>query len=170
MDRLIDEKTADMLKEHFETELIRDVEIKVYTDEGTEFAQFTAQVLKELSEINSKIKTVILPYEEGKEKGYATDPYVAIAENLGYRMYFNGTPAGHEVNSLIEGIKVASQGNAGFTEENQNLINKLDKPVTLKVFVTTSCPYCPQSAALGFRFAAANPKYIKTEKIGRAHV
>jgi thioredoxin 1 len=165
MDRLIDEKTAGVLKDHFQTELVREVEVKVYTDSQTETAQFAGEVVKELSEIDSKIKSQIFPFKDGKKKGYPTDPYLTIGENLGYQMVFNGTPAGHEVNSLIEGIKVASQGTSGLTGENLKLISLLDKPVNLQVFVTTSCPYCPQSAGLAYRFAAANPKYIRAEVI-----
>lgn len=165
MERLIDQQTADTLKARFGEILQKDVEIKVYTDSKGEYAEFTLEFMKELSEITPKIKPVILSADEGKKLGYNTDPTLVIGENLGQKLVFNGTPAGHEANTIIETIVLLSTGSTGFTDGDADLLAHIDKPVKIQVFVTTSCPYCPQSASLAFKLAMTNPQFISAEVV-----
>lgn len=163
MDRLIDQQTAETLKARFSEILQKDVDIRVYSGQTGEYAEFTLQFMKELAELSPKIKPVLLTAEEGAKLGYKTDPTLVIGADLGLNLVFNGTPAGHEANAIIETIVLLSTGSTGFSSNEENLLSNLDKPVKLQVFVTTSCPYCPQSASLAFKLAMANPKFISAE-------
>ncbi len=165
MERLIDEATTAFLKDTFDKSLKRDVDIKVYSAQTGQYAEFTAEFLRELALISDKIKINIFSAEEGKKKGFPIDPYIVFGEDLGYKIYFSGTPAGHEANTLIETIKMISTGEAGLSAESLEAVKKLDKPVKLQTFVTTSCPYCPQAAALANRFAVARNDLVSSEVI-----
>jgi thioredoxin 1 len=165
MNRLIDEETSKVLKTRFAEILVKDVNIQVYTDGTGEYADFTLEFMKELAEITPKVKPVILPMDDGRKTGYQTDPTLVIGKDLGYQLVFNGTPAGHEANTIIETIVQLSSDMAGFSPNEDALLQNLDKPVKLQVFVTTSCPYCPQSATLAFKLAMANPKFISAEVV-----
>ena len=165
MEKLIDAQTAEALKTRFNEILRNDVDIKNYTGGSGEYAEFTLQFMKELSELSPKIKTAVFSAEEGLKRGYKTDPTLVLGEDLGCRMVFNGTPAGHEANAIIETIVLLSTASSGFSPNEEELLSHLDKPINIRVFVTTACPYCPQSAALAFKIAMANPKFVSAEII-----
>lgn len=165
MEKLIDQQTEGVLKEFFQKELVREVDVKVYSDYESDMGKFTKQFLSELSEINTKIKPFFHTKTEGEKLGFSTDPFLVIGENLGYNIHYNGTPAGHEANTLMETIKYASQGKAGLSQETELQLKKLDKPLKLQVFVTTACPYCPQAAVLANRMAIENPGFITVETV-----
>ncbi len=165
MERLIDEATSTFLKDVFDKTLKRDVDIKMYSSQKGQFAEFTAEFFRELGLLSDKIKIDIHSEKEGADRGFRTDPYLSFGEELGYRIYFNGTPAGHEANTIIDTIKMISTGEPELAKESLEAIKKIDKPVKLQTFVTTSCPYCPQAATLANRFAVANTEYISSEII-----
>ena len=52
----------------------------------------------------------------------------------GIRLY--GIPAGYEFGSLIEDVKLVSEGNSGLSPETRKMVARLTKPVRLQVFIT----------------------------------
>ena len=104
---------------------------------------------------------LVLDREQAAEYGIDRAPAVAIvgAADRGLRYY--GTPAGHEVQSLVDAILVAGGGagdGGGLTAASLDAAAAVDRPVDIKVFVTASCVYCPQAAGLAYRLAAASPR------------
>lgn len=49
-------------------------------------------------------------------------------------------------------------GNTGFPVEIANEIKKIDSNVHIQVFVTPTCPYCPQSVVTAHKFSYLNDK------------
>ena len=56
---------------------------------------------------------------------------------------FNGIPAGHEINSFVPALLEMSGNVSKLPDRLLERINKIDKPVNIKVFVTLTCPHCP---------------------------
>jgi thioredoxin 1 len=160
MERLISAENAKMLKEDLERELVNEVEVEVFSSGESEYAQFTLQFLSELCELSPKIRFKKKEPEKGK-----TDPLLRIGHNLGYHLIYNGTPAGHEANTLIETVKMASRKDSGLSRMDAKALSFLDKTVQIQVFVTPDCPHCPTSAILANRVAIANPDWITAEII-----
>lgn len=74
-----------------------------------------------------------------------------------YGMRFAGIPSGHEFTSLIHDLILASGRDSGLSQQTRQLLAKLDKPVTLQVFVTPTCPYCPSAVVLAHQMALESP-------------
>jgi thiol-disulfide isomerase/thioredoxin len=49
--------------------------------------------------------------------------------------------------------------------QTREFLQKLDKPVHFQVFVTPTCPYCPQAVILAHRMAMENPGMIRAEGV-----
>jgi len=49
---------------------------------------------------------------------------------------FIGAPLGYEVSSLVEAIRIASDGDSGLAEDSRKLIATLTQPLQIQVFVT----------------------------------
>lgn len=160
MERLIDDESSKMLKEDFQREMQNVVDVQVYTAKNSEYADFTVQLLTELSALSGKIHLQVEAPETGR-----TDPTVVIGKNLGYQVVFNGTPAGHEANTIIESIKMISRKQSGLSRSDEEALLRLDKPVNIQVFVTPGCPHCPTSAILATRIAVANPGKVSVEVV-----
>ncbi len=71
--------------------------------------------------------------------------------------YF-GLPSGYEVGTLLRDVVYVSSGNAGLSPDTRDFLAALTGPVHLQVFVTPTCPYCPQAAAIAHAFAVESDK------------
>ncbi len=65
-----------------------------------------------------------------------------------YGIRYYGIPSGYEFSSLIEDIKLIASGESGLSAQTKQWVADLQDPVHLQVFVTPTCPYCPQAVIL----------------------
>jgi thiol-disulfide isomerase/thioredoxin len=59
--------------------------------------------------------------------------------------------------TLLEDIVLVSAGKADLTPKLSAWLSTLERPVHLQVFVTPTCPYCPQMVSLAHKLAVASP-------------
>ena len=77
-------------------------------------------------------------------------------KDTGIRIY--GIPAGHEFASFIEAICLVSSGKTKtLPDKVREEIEKIDSPLEIKVFVTTTCPYCAGAVITAHEMAFVNP-------------
>ncbi|MCP2604553.1 thioredoxin family protein [Candidatus Aminicenantes bacterium AH-873-B07] len=171
MNQIIDSQSYKKLKEKFKNELKNEVDIKVFTrkitlkDEDPRYAEFAKNFIRELASIDSRIKPQFLSLEDelAKELELKTSPTILIGKDLGYRIIFNGAPLGMEAGSFIETISLVSQGKTNLKEENKKKLKDLDKDVLIQVFVTPTCPYCPQAVLLANQIAIESKGKVTAE-------
>lgn len=167
MKKLLDEQTAEQVKEIF-NEIKKEISLVYFTKNECQNCNITEQLLNELSELSNSIKLTvhnISENEEVKQKYNIEDApsYLILdSDNKQVGSTFYGVPAGHEFNTIITNIIDASDDQEFFEEETLEKINKIDKPVDIKVFVTTSCPHCPGAAINASRLAQLNPNIKAT--------
>jgi glutaredoxin-like protein len=97
-------------------------------------------------------------------------PGIVIAAKDGtqimdYGIQYSGIPSGHEFSTLINDILLVSGRDSGLSPQTREFLQKLDKPVHFQVFVTPTCPYCPQAVILAHRMAMENPGMIRAEGV-----
>ncbi len=173
MDKLIDPETKESLSEKFKNMLNLPVDVKIFTnpvilpgsEDVTEYNLFAKQFIKELSEIDARILYQEISVSDNivKELNIKTSPTLAIGYDLGYKILFNGAPAGYEANSVIETILLVSAQQSLLSKNSKNLLNILTNPVNLKVFVTPTCPYCPSAVILANQIAIEKKGIITSE-------
>ena len=163
---LLRDEDREYLKKEFEKKIRNPVKVLFFEKEGCENCDLVKQILTEVSELHPEIHLSIQDVEsdEAKTHGIELTPAVVIEGEKDYGIRFYGVPAGYEFNSLIEGIMDVGAGEVELSEETRKKLGELDKPVVIKVFVTTGCPYCPGAVRLAHMFAFVNDK-IKGEMI-----
>jgi len=155
--------------------LTRDVEMVLFTDSSTLIApgkepcmycKETKQLLEELKALSDQLHLVVhdLATPEGREmaKAYKVEaaPTLILREkgsealNIRYR----GIPAGYEFASLLEDLEMLGRDGHGLPENVVQELQNLPEEVVLQVFVTPTCPYCPQAVRTAHRLAYASPK------------
>jgi thioredoxin reductase (NADPH) len=56
-------------------------------------------------------------------------------------------------------------GNSNASDQSKKVLERIDAPRHVKVFISPSCPYCPQEAVNGAKAAVARPDLISLELI-----
>lgn len=163
--------TGEAIKQitDFLEHMVNPVHIKLFITEG-EPSDVTKQLLEELTSFNNKLTLETFEFSKNTKKaneyGLTGAPsFVLLDDKLENKgILYSGIPLGHEINSLLSGIIDVSGYPIAFDEETLNAIKAIDKEVSIKVFVTMSCPYCPGAVSTAHRLALLNPN-IKAEMV-----
>lgn len=122
-------------------ELPQPVTLKVFTQSfECEYCKETRELAEEVASLSDRIAIEVFDFEKDRDRademGIDKIPALAIvgAKDYGIRMY--GIPSGYEFGSLIEGIKLASEGESGLAPSTRELVAKLEQPVHIQVFIT----------------------------------
>ncbi len=74
------------------------------------------------------------------------------------RIKFYGFPGGYEINSFLAAIMEVSGRKEPLPAPIMSRIAAISKDVHIQVFVTLSCPYCPNAVMTAHRLALENPR------------
>lgn len=164
---IITEDVKALLKETFK-ELKEDVHIEVFTKKGVNdpFNEATIKLIKAISEITPKIKATFhkIGDEASKRRGIDRSPTILIAPDM-YSIRFTGAPLGEEGRSLIISILMVSTGKVLLSEASIKRLKEIDSERNIQVFVSPTCPYCPQQVAHAVSSAIARRDLVKVEVI-----
>ncbi|MFO7682774.1 MAG: thioredoxin family protein [Chloroflexota bacterium] len=158
---LLKESDQQQLREHFSA-LAEPVKLVMFTQEmECQYCSETRMISEEVAALSDKISVEVYDFVRDQEiaEQYHIDKIPAIAVVRGggkakdYGIRFYGIPSGYEFSSLIENIMMVSSGESGLSAETKAWAAGLDKPVHLQVFITPTCPYCPQAVIMAHQLA-----------------
>ncbi len=175
---LISANDAETLRQEFSNQLVNPVKLVMFTQTiECQFCAETRQIVEEVAGLSDKITAEIYNFVTDKPIAdmYGVDKIPAIAilrveEGAGpepssgpsveqgprekdYGIRFYGIPSGYEFTSIIEDIIDVSRGESGLQPKSKEAVAGITEPVHFQVFVTPTCPYCPQAVRLAHRFA-----------------
>jgi len=132
------------------------------------YCKETHQLLEELITTNPLLKLEVHTFESEAEvvKRFAVDkiPAIAVMGERDYGIRFYGIPAGYEFSSLLSAILMVSTGVHRLSPEATGFLDNLQKDVHMQVFVTPTCPYCPQAVILAQQMAFYSDK-VKADMV-----
>ena len=160
---LISEKDAEHLRSEFEANLSNPVKLLMFTQTiECQFCLETRQIVEEVAALSDKITVDVYNFVTDKPIAelYGVDKIPAVAivrmedgEETDYGIRFYGIPSGYEFTSIIEDIMDVSSGDSGLQPKTREAVAGIAVPVHLQVFVTPTCPYCPQAVRLAHKLA-----------------
>mgnify|MGYP003701825989 CR=1 FL=1 len=160
---LISEKDAQHLKAEFERELVNPVKLVMFSQEHEcQFCAETRQIVEEIAELSPQITHEVFDLVADKAMAdmYNVDKIPAIVvlgeeggKEKDYGVRFFGIPSGYEFTSVIEDILDISKGESGLQDKTKDAVAEITEPVHLQVFVTPTCPSCPQAVRLAHTLA-----------------
>jgi glutaredoxin-like protein len=144
---------------------------------GCETCEQAQQVLAELPRLSDRITVeevnFVLEREKAAEYGIDRVPAIAVLAEAteeateeafkqngrprDTRMRFVGVPAGYEFLALIQAVRLAGGVPSELSEASRARLAAIDRPVTVQVFSTPTCPHCPRAIALAHEMAFASP-------------
>lgn len=117
------------------------VTLKVFTQAlECQYCQETRELAEEVAALSDQLSIETYDFVEDKaladKLGIDKIPAMAIigAKDYGVRLF--GIPSGYEFGTLIEDIKLVSEGDSGLAPETRATVAKLQKPVHIQVFIT----------------------------------
>jgi len=162
MANLLNEEVSKQIKEAL-APMKNEITMVLFTKEGgCNTCSETEQLLTEVKALNDKISVEVKDIDKDKddaEKYHILDvpTFVILDDKKKYKgVKFQGIPAGHEINSFLSAIVFMSGLDLGLDKKIIERLNKIDKPVDIKVFVTLSCPHCPGAVATAHSLAMLN--------------
>jgi glutaredoxin-like protein len=119
------------------------------------------QLLEEIAGLSDMVSTEVYNFvvdgDTAKEHSVDKIPAVAIMGEEDYGIRFYGIPAGYEFTTLVHTIRMVGGAGSQLDEETREQLAALTEPVHLMVFVTPTCPYCPQAVVAAYEMAYASP-------------
>lgn len=161
---LMDDKTREQVREMLD-DLTGPVTLLMFTQEfECQMCRDTRQIAEEVADLSDKITVVVKDFvaDEALAQDLNIDKIPAIAvlgaDEADYGIRFFGIPSGYEFMSLLESIQLVSKGEAQLQADTLSYLAALEGDLHLQVFVTPTCPYCPQAVVLAHRLAFASDK------------
>ena len=155
------------LKATFE-QLPNEIILYLFTAKGHEdaFTQANRQVIRAFRELGAKItlREYDLDHELARKWNVNSSPTLLIAPEQ-YAIRWLGAPMGEEARTFLETLILVGSGNSQLSDQSIGVIKKIDSPRNVKVFVSPTCPYCPQEAVNAVKAAIAMPEYVSLEII-----
>jgi glutaredoxin-like protein len=166
MEKILNDDIAQQVRDVFE-QLQGDVQVLFFGKKADcEYCEQTQQMVDEVAALSDKIHLSIYDLDEDQAlaQQYKVDkaPGLVIAglegdQVLDFGIRLAGIPSGHEFSSLIHDLLLVSKRDSGLSTQTREILKGLNEPVLLQVFVTPTCPYCPQAVVLAHQMAMESP-------------
>ncbi|HDJ96720.1 MAG TPA: hypothetical protein ENG45_01460 [Candidatus Aenigmarchaeota archaeon] len=165
---VLDEESKQRLKERFNNEMKRKIELITFIDEDPEkcpLCKVTKEFLMELCELSKDIEVKIhrLDSEEAKRFNVSRVPTILIDPKSGYKIRYTGSPLGYEASAFIETVINVSQDDSKLSDESRKKLKELKVNKHIQVFVTPTCPHCPYAVLLANRIAIETKGKVASE-------
>jgi thioredoxin reductase (NADPH) len=166
---LIPDDVKNVIKETFFKELKDDVIIEVYTKTGRndQFNEATVSLMQALAGLSDKLKVSYqnIGDEKSVQRNVTRSPTVLIAPDK-YRIRYTGAPVGEEGRSFLVAIMMASTNTPILSEPSiKKITDQLREKRDIQVFVSPTCPYCPQQVLTAFSAAVIMPDLVSAEAV-----
>jgi glutaredoxin-like protein len=161
---LMDDKTRQDVRELL-SDLTGPVKLLLFSQQfECQMCAETRQICEEVAELNDhitvEVKDFVADEALAQELNIDKIPAIAVlgADDRDYNIRFYGIPSGYEFMSLLEAIRLVSQGEHHLSAETLKYLDALQGELHLQVFVTPTCPYCPRAVILAHQLAFASEK------------
>ncbi len=167
-EEIIPDDVKKVIKDTFLKELKDDVLVEVYTKKGVndQFNEAATALVKAMAELSDKVKVSFhtIGDEQSVKRNVTRSPSVLIAPDK-YRIRYIGAPLGEEGRSFLVALMMASTGKSILTAPSMEKIGGIREKRDVQVFVSPTCPYCPQQVLQAFAAAVVKPDLVSAEAV-----
>jgi thioredoxin reductase (NADPH) len=168
-EQIIPDDAKQAIKETLIDGLRDDVAIEVFTQPGKndQFNDAAVALLKALAELSPKLKVSFhqVGDAQAQKRNVTRTPTLLVAPDK-YRIRYTGAPVGEEGRSFLVSILMASTGKTILTDDAiKKLTTSLHEKRDVQVFVSPTCPYCPQQVMTAISAAIIRPDLVSAESV-----
>jgi len=150
------------------SQIEREIPIYLFTKPGVNdvFSDAARQGIRFFRQLTDRVKLreFDLGHATAAELGVQSSPTIVFDPD-NYNIQWLGAPMGEEAKIFLEALLRIGTQKAGLSEPAAAVLEKIDGPRNIKVFVSPSCPYCPQQALNALKAAVGKPDLISLQII-----
>ena len=163
----IEEQARSEIKDVFK-KFRQPIEIHLFTAPGENqaYTEAARQSIQAVSGLSPKIemKEFGLDHPSAHELGVEFAPTLVFNPGK-VKVKWLGAPVGREGLTFIEALIMLGFGKIGVSQDSEKILKSLNSPREVMVFVSPTCPYCPQQAVNALKAALARPDVVSLEII-----
>jgi len=148
--------------------LPHEVPLILFTQPGKNdvFSAACRFLVRAVREVNPKVtlREYDLKHAMAKKMNVTRAPTLVLDPDR-YKVRWLGAPIGEEARTFVEGVLMMGNRSSELSRESLKVLKKISSPREVKVFVSPSCPYCPQQAVNALKAAVERPDLISLEII-----
>jgi thioredoxin reductase (NADPH) len=130
------------------------------------FSDAARKLIRSIREITTKVSLLEFDLShERARKNNVTQAPTLLFDPERYHVRWLGAPVGEEGRTFVEALIMMGYRNTNLTRESLQVLERINSPRDLKIFVSPSCPYCPQQAVNGLKAAIEKPEFVSLEII-----
>ena len=171
----VDEKTKQAMLEQAQEQLAPvfqnvnyDVSLFLFTSPGKNdlFSEGARQMIRAIREMTPKIdlREYDLNHELAQKWNVEHAPTILFDPER-YNIRWLGAPMGEEGRCFVEALIMMGYRETNLNEESMKVLQKIQSPRDVKIFVSPSCPYCPQQVVNAVKAAIEKPEMVSLEII-----
>jgi thioredoxin reductase (NADPH) len=130
------------------------------------FSQAVRQVIRTLRDMSPKITLheFDISHKQAKDLNVEYAPTLFINHDH-YKIRWYGAPIGEETRTLVEAVIMLGYGETHMSKDSKKILDRITDQRNIKLFVSPTCPYCPQQAVNAFKAVIERPDIISLEII-----
>lgn len=144
------------------------VTIHLFTKKGRndDLNDIARSVISAFSGLSNKVRLEEhgLDHPLAKEWSIKRSPTILFEPEI-YHIRWLGAPAGQETQAFLQAILLIGSRHGGLSDQSLKVMKDIDSVRDVKVFVSITCPYCPQQVVNGIRAAVEKPDLVSLEII-----
>jgi glutaredoxin-like protein len=171
-------KDQDDIAQKFDAELAGPVKIDFFTERNLgitlpgktpcQYCKPTREMLQELAGLSDLISFRLHYFEDSPPEkakfGIERVPGIVLRGRTQSNLKFYGLPGGTEFPMFLESIIDISRNEVQLSEESVQSLETIAEDISLRVFVTPTCQYCPAMMRAAFQMAMVSP-HVRAEAI-----
>src|SRR5208283_1360571 len=148
--------------------LPHNVPVMLFTEKGSNdvLNQAARDLLRAFNRISNKIELSEFDLNglEAKKRNVNSSPTLIFDPDR-YSIRYLGVPFGEEGRTLVGMILLLGFRTGNLSEQSRKIMSSLDSKREIKVFVSPTCPYCPDQAINAVKTAIERPDMVSLEII-----
>ena len=153
------------LKKTFE-QLPNEIPLYLFTAKGHDdvFTHANREVIRAFRQLTDKItmREYDLDHELAEKWNVTHSPTLVIAPKK-YSIQWLGAPMGEEARTFLEILILIGLGKSQLSKQSLKVIKRINSSRQVKIFVSPTCPYCPQQAINAVKAAIEMPDRVSLE-------
>jgi thioredoxin reductase (NADPH) len=145
-----------------------DIPLLLFSDppKNEVFIQAARQVIRAFRDVSPKISLREYGLTHKLAKKYGVDRAPTLLFDPGrYPLRWLGVPIGEEGRTFLELLLVMGFRDPGLGRETRKILERIQEPRAMQLFISPTCPYCPQQAVNAIKAVVARPDLFSLEII-----
>ena len=133
---------------------------------NTQFSEAARSVIRAVRELSDRVSLREFSLEHDlAEKYNVSHSPTLLFDPDNFSIRWLGAPVGEEGRTFMEAVSMLGSRQPELSDPSRKILDKITEPRTIKLFVSPTCPYCPQQAVNCLKAAIAKPEIISLEII-----